>query len=145
MNNKELAEKLLTGDVDTVTSVIEMLIEYMEKTKALEAEIKALKAKLSKGVEAAFKAGYELGHDNTVESNYCGGEQAWEDYGDDFKKEQSLESNQPVNGVVVPRELSEENLEFLLDAYKEEVGYYPNSSIKEIYKVLIKHFTKDGG
>lgn len=26
-----------------------------------------------------FEYGYELGHNNTVESCYCGGEQAWED------------------------------------------------------------------
>jgi len=37
--------------------------------------------------EDVFKNGYELGHDNTVESCYCGGEQAWEDCKDELLKE----------------------------------------------------------
>ena len=57
-------------------------VQSQELTKAKE-EVERLKAL----AEDVSKNGYELGHDNTVESCYCGGEQAWEDCKDELLKE----------------------------------------------------------
>ncbi len=70
---KSLNQKLADGNA-----------EFLEKIRSqAKGEVEMLKAL----AEDVFKNGYELGHDNTVESCYCGGEQAWEDCKDELLKE----------------------------------------------------------
>jgi len=46
---------------------------------------------IEKRIKQAFSDGYELGHHNTVEGWYCGGEQASEDYMEEIKTENNLQ------------------------------------------------------